>query len=122
MNKIFSKLESSVCCNECRSEAKCKPQPLQGDVSDKKKKDLLNFSAGGFKDFTRIGSSDPQMWSDIFLKNKKHLLKTLNDFNQDLETLKKFIQKMDEKSIIKLLKKTKEIRKQILKVEKNFDR
>ena len=62
------------------------------------------------------------MWSDIFLKNKKHLLKTLNDFNQDLETLKKFIQKMDEKSIIKLLKKTKEIRKQILKVEKNFDR
>ena len=53
------------------------------NISEKKKKDLLNFSAGGFKDFTRIGSSDPQMWFDIFLKNKKHLLNTLNDFNQD---------------------------------------
>ncbi len=91
------------------------------NISEKKKKDLLNFSAGGFKDFTRIGSSDPQMWSDIFLKNKKHLLNTLNDFNQDLDTLKKFILEMDEQSIIKLLTKTKEIRQQILKVERNFD-
>ena len=46
----------------------------------KKKKELINFSAGGFRDFTRIGSSDPKMWTDIFLKNKKHVIKTLDDF------------------------------------------
>ena len=45
-----------------------------------KKKKLINFSAGGFKDFTRIGSSDPKMWTDIFIENNQHLLKTVDDF------------------------------------------
>ena len=87
------------------------------NLNVKRKRDLLNFSAGGFRDFTRIGSSDPKMWSDIFLKNKKYILDTLHDFNKDLEVLKKLILNMDEKNIIKLLKKTKNIRKEILKVE-----
>ena len=81
---------------------------------------MLNFSAGGFKDFTRIGSSDPKMWSDIFLKNKKYILKTLNDFNKDLNFLKELILNMDEKEIIKLLKRTKNIRREILTVESNI--
>ena len=81
---------------------------------------MLNFSAGGFKDFTRIGSSDPKMWSDIFLKNKKYILKTLDDFNKDLNFLKKLIFNMNEKEIIKLLKRTKKIRKEILTVESNI--
>ena len=90
------------------------------NLNVKKKKDLLNFSAGGFKDFTRIGSSDPKMWSDIFLKNKKYILKTLNDFNKDLNFLKELILNMDEKEIIKLLKRTKNIRREILTVESNI--
>ena len=90
------------------------------NTSIKKKKDLLNFSAGGFRDFTRIGSSDPKMWSDIFLKNKRYLLKTLECFNDDLNKLRNLIVKADEQEIIKLLKKTKKIRKEILQVEKKF--
>ena len=90
------------------------------NTSIKKKKDLLNFSAGGFRDFTRIGSSDPKMWSDIFLKNKRYLMKTLECFNDDLNKLRNLIVKADEQEIIKLLKKTKKIRKEILQVEKKF--
>ena len=40
------------------------------NLNIKKKKELINFAAGGFKDFTRIGSSDPKMWTDIFLRIK----------------------------------------------------
>ena len=58
----------------------------------KKKKDLINFSAGGFKDFTRIGSSDPKMWTDIFIQNKKHLLKTLDNFLKDINDIRKLIE------------------------------
>ena len=60
------------------------------------------------------------MWSDIFLKNKRYLLKTLECFNDDLNKLRNLIVKADEQEIIKLLKKTKKIRKEILQVEKKF--
>ena len=54
-------------------------------IDIKKKKELINFSAGGFKDFTRIGSSDSRMWTDIFSSNSKHLINTLDDFIKDLK-------------------------------------
>ena len=50
------------------------------NLNIKKKNELINFAAGGFKDFTRIGSSDPKMWTDIFLKNKEFLKDTLSLF------------------------------------------
>ena len=86
----------------------------------KNKKKLINFSAGGFKDFTRIGSSDPKMWVDIFLENKKEIIKTLDDFTNDLSHFKKLIKQNDYSRIFKLLEKTKLIRKKILKNESSF--
>lgn len=86
------------------------------NIDLKKKKKLINFSAGGFKDFTRIGSSDPKMWVDIFLHNKKYLLKTLDNFNKDINKLKRFIKNSDEEKIFETLKRNKEIRKSILKI------
>ncbi len=83
----------------------------------KKKKELINFAAGGFKDFTRIGSSDPKMWTDIFLKNDKYLIETLNLFIKDINEIKKLIHESKYEKIFDLLKRTKDIRKSILKKE-----
>ena len=87
-------------------------------IDIKKKKELINFSAGGFKDFTRIGSSDPKMWTDIFLSNDKHLITTLDGFIKDLKNLKGLIKKNKLDEIFYLLKQTKDIRKSILKANK----
>ena len=84
----------------------------------KKKKELINFSAGGFKDFTRIGSSDPKMWTDIFISNNKHLISTLDGFINDLKDFKKLIKKNNTDEIFDLLKQTKDIRKSILNANK----
>ena len=82
----------------------------------KKKKELINFSAGGFRDFTRIGSSDPKMWVDIFIHNRKYLLKTLKNFSSDIKTLENSIKNCKEKEIFNILKKNKKIRRSILKI------
>ncbi len=87
------------------------------NLNIEKKKELINFSAGGFKDFTRIGSSDPKMWTDIFVKNKKFLMKTLELFLKDIKVIKENIERNNEEKIFDLLKRTKEIRKSILKKE-----
>ena len=85
-------------------------------IDIKKKKELINFSAGGFKDFTRIGSSDPRMWTDIFTSNNKYLINTIDDFINDLKNFKELIKKNNLDEIFDLLKQTKKIRKSILKV------
>ncbi len=87
------------------------------NIDLKKKKELINFSAGGFKDFTRIGSSDPKMWSDIFIYNKKHILETLNNLLNDLKTIQNLIKNEEQEKIFDLLKKNKLIRKSILKTQ-----
>jgi len=78
---------------------------------------LLNFSAGGFKDFTRIASSDPKMWKDIFLSNRKDILKTLEMFIKNLNSFKNLIQYEKSSQIMNFIKKTKKIRKEIVKLE-----
>jgi len=87
-------------------------------VDLKKKRDLINFSAGGFKDFTRIGSSDPKMWTDIFLANKKHIIKTLDSFLNDIDYLKKLIKNHKNDKIFHLLRRNKQIRKSVIKTTK----
>ena len=85
------------------------------NLNIKKKEELINFAAGGFKDFTRIGSSDPKMWTDIFLKNKEFLKDTLSLFLKDIEKIKKLLENDQYSQIFKLLKRTKEIRNIIVK-------
>ena len=85
------------------------------NLNIKKKKELINFAAGGFKDFTRIGSSDPKMWTDIFIKNKKFLNDTLSLFLKDIDKIKKLLEDEKYAEIFKLLKRTKEIRNIIVK-------
>ncbi len=61
------------------------------DIKNKQK--LINFAAGGFKDFTRIGSSDPRMWTDIFIENKSDIIETLDIFLNDISKFKTLIKK-----------------------------
>jgi len=85
------------------------------ELDIKKKKELINFSAGGFRDFTRIGSSDSKMWSDIFMENKKHLINTLDNFIHDLQQFRELIKNNEKEKIFEILKRTKIIRKSIIK-------
>ena len=87
------------------------------NFNEHEKKKLLNFSAGGFKDFTRIASSDPTMWTDIFLSNKGNIIKTANKFISDLEKLKSLIENNKTKEIFKLIQRTKSVRKKIVNLD-----
>ncbi|MDC0343894.1 prephenate dehydrogenase/arogenate dehydrogenase family protein [Pelagibacteraceae bacterium] len=85
------------------------------DSKDKFKKEVIQYSAGGLRDFTRIAASDPVMWRDIFLDNSENILKTLDNFSNNLEELKKVIKEKNGKELIKIFSSTKEVRKEIIK-------
>ena len=87
------------------------------NYSPKKKKQLLNFSAGGFKDFTRIASSDPKMWKDIFITNRKNIIKTVDVFINNLNSFKNLIEDENTLKIMKFINESKKIRKDIVKLE-----
>ena len=89
------------------------------NYSSKEKKKLLNFSAGGFRDFTRIASSDPVMWKDIFLSNRKNVLETIEEFIDDLNKFKDLIKNKNEHKITNLIKKTKTIRQKVISLNQN---
>ena len=77
---------------------------------DKFKNDIIQYSAGGLRDFTRIAASSPIIWKDIFLENKENLLHTLDVFLQSLQKLKNAIEKEDEDKIIEILSESREKR------------
>ena len=82
---------------------------------DKFKQDVIQYSAGGLRDFTRIASSNPIMWRDIFIDNSENILKVLNKFSDSLEELKKAIASKNLEGLNKIFASTKEIRKEIVK-------
>lgn len=79
------------------------------------KSEVIKYSASGFRDFTRIASSDPIMWRDIALNNRKQILHMLDKFNSDLKNLKRAILKRDKNKLFKLFSKTRKIRQAIVK-------
>ena len=83
------------------------------NVNSKEKSHIIKFSAGGFRDFTRIAASDAVMWKDIFLNNKKNLLKITKEFEKSLNLIKKYIKNNNSKNLYKIFIKTKKIRELI---------
>ena len=69
---------------------------------------ITTFSAGGLKDFVRIGGSDPKMWTDIFLSNKDSILKAINAYKDSLDELSELLEADNEKSLQDLLTTIKE--------------
>jgi cyclohexadieny/prephenate dehydrogenase len=78
--------------------------------------EVLKFSAGGFRDFTRIAASDPTMWRDIFIANKEAVLEMLGRFNEDISSLTKAIRKGDGDALFEHFTRTRAIRKGIVQI------
>jgi cyclohexadieny/prephenate dehydrogenase len=78
--------------------------------------EVLKFSAGGFRDFTRIAASDPTMWRDVFLANKNAVLEMLGRFNEDVSALTKAIRKDDGQALYEHFARTRAIRKGIVDI------
>jgi cyclohexadieny/prephenate dehydrogenase len=76
--------------------------------------EVLKFSAGGFRDFTRIAASDPTMWRDIFLANKEGVLEMLGRFNEDVAALTKAIRRGDGDALFDHFTRTRAIRRGII--------
>jgi cyclohexadieny/prephenate dehydrogenase len=86
------------------------------ELSEVTRSEVLKFSAGGFRDFTRIAASDPTMWRDVFLANKDAVLEMLGRFNEDVAALTKAIRKGDGDALFEHFTRTRAIRKGIVEI------
>ena len=84
-------------------------------VEDKLKQEIIQYSAGGLRDFTRIAASNPLMWRDILLDNSENVTKGINSFIEKLNELKKAINDKNEDRLYQIFNSTKEVRKEIIK-------
>lgn len=75
--------------------------------------EVIKFSAGGFRDFTRIAASDPVMWRDIFLNNKDGVLEMLQRFTEDLTALQRNIRKSEGEALQEVFTRTRAVRRSI---------
>ena len=92
------------------------------DFEKKQRYELIKFSAGGLRDFSRIAASNEIMWSDIFFYNQKNISKVIDLFIKNLHSFKKDIKSRNNKSIIKKLVDTKKVRKKILKLKQDINK
>jgi cyclohexadieny/prephenate dehydrogenase len=86
------------------------------DLETVTRSEVMKFSAGGFRDFTRIAASDPTMWRDVFLANKDAVLEMLGRFNEDVSALTKAIRKGDGDALFEHFTRTRAIRKGIVQI------
>ncbi|CAN5246484.1 prephenate/arogenate dehydrogenase family protein [soil metagenome] len=84
------------------------------DVESVTNSEVIKFSAGGFRDFTRIAASDPVMWRDVFLNNKDAVLEMLGRFSEDLSVLQRAIRWGDGDTLHALFSRSREIRRSII--------
>jgi len=97
------------------------------DLEEVTEGEVMKYSAGGFRDFTRIAASDPVMWRDVFLLNKDAVLETLGRFTEDLQALSRAIRWGEGDKLEALFTRTREIRRGIIAAgqespEPNFGR
>ena len=83
---------------------------------------LIKYSAGGLRDFSRIAASNEIMWRDIFFDNKMNITKAIDLFIKNLRSFKKDIDKKNNKSILKKLVQTKKVRTKIIKLKQDIDK
>ncbi len=90
--------------------------------NEKVKDDIIKYSAGGLRDFTRIAASDPIMWRDIFIDNSALIIQAIDKFIKNLEEFKKAISEKDSKKLIEIFEKSKDFRKSVIKAGQDTDK
>ena len=92
---------------------------INNDV--KSKNEIVKYSAGGLRDFTRIASSDPLMWRDIFIDNSENIIKVLEKFSKNIDDFKKAINEKNGDKLLKIFASTKNVRKEIIKAGQDVE-
>jgi len=100
---------------------------VAADLEEVTQGEVMKYSAGGFRDFTRIAASDPVMWRDVFLTNKDAVLEILGRFTEDLQALSRAIRWGEGEKLQQLFTRTRAIRLGIVaagqeSAEPNFGR
>lgn len=93
------------------------------DLEESTRAEVIKFSAGGFRDFTRIAASDPIMWRDIFLNNREAVLEILQRFSEDLTALQRAIRWGEGETLESLFRRTRELRRGVVEAHQagSFD-
>ena len=89
---------------------------------NKLKDEIIQYSASGLRDFTRIAASDPIMWRDIFIDNSENILKALDGFSENLEEIKKAIKSKNSEKLNNIFSSTRKLRKEIIKAGQETDK
>ncbi len=92
------------------------------DFQRKNKKKIIKYSAGGLRDFSRTAASNEIMWRDIFFSNKDNIINSINIFIENLNNFKNLIKKENNKNILKILKDTKKVRRQIIELKQDISK
>ena len=92
------------------------------DFEKRRKYNLINFSAGGLRDFSRIAASNEIMWRDIFFSNNSNLSRVIDLFISNLKSFKKDILKNNNKVVLRKLKDAKKVRKKIIKIKQDINK
>ena len=81
---------------------------------EKNKQEIVRYSAGGLRDFTRIAASDPKMWKDIFIENSSLIIDAIDRFSENLKEFKNAIEEKNSDKLLQIFEKSKEFRKSII--------
>jgi cyclohexadieny/prephenate dehydrogenase len=92
------------------------------DLEQVTKAEVIKYSAGGFRDFTRIAASDPVMWRDVFLNNREAVLELLGRFTEDLVALQRAIRWGEGDTLENLFTRTRAIRRQVIDEGQDTDK
>ena len=84
------------------------------DMEEVTRSEVIKYSAGGFRDFTRIAASDPTMWRDVFLHNREAVLEMLGRFTEDLTAMQRAIRSGDGETLHNMFSRTRAIRRQVI--------
>ena len=92
------------------------------DFQKKHKKNIIKYSAGGLRDFSRTAASNEIMWRDVFFNNKANMINTINMFIKNLKVFKKNIKNSEDKNLRRVLIRSKKARKEIIQLKQDISK